>query len=33
MVWEGEEARTVPVALNILSLDVSDGEAIVVVGP
>jgi hypothetical protein len=33
MVWEGEEARTVPVALNILSMDVSNGEAIVVVGP
>ena len=33
MVWEGKEARTVPIAFDILSMDVSDGEAIVVIGP
>ena len=32
-LWEGEEARTLPVTLNILSMDVNSGEAIVVVGP
>ena len=33
LVWDGHQARTLPVTFNILSLDVSDGEAIVVVGP
>ena len=33
MVWEGEEARTIPIELSIYSMEVSDGEAIVVVGP
>jgi len=33
VLWEDEEARTLPVTLNILSMDVNSGEAIVVVGP
>jgi hypothetical protein len=33
MLWEGEEARTLPVELSILSMQVNSGEAIVVVGP
>jgi hypothetical protein len=33
LAWESRAARTLPVDLNILSMDVSDGEAIVVVGP
>ena len=32
-VWEGEEARVVPVSLSIYSMEVTGGEAIVVVGP
>jgi hypothetical protein len=32
-IWEGEEARTIPVAFGIYSMDVMGGEAIVVVGP
>jgi hypothetical protein len=33
MLWKGEEARTLPVDLHILSMDVQNGEAVVVVGP
>lgn len=33
MVWEGEEARTIPIDLSIYSMEVTDGEAVVVVGP
>jgi hypothetical protein len=33
LVWEGEEARTIPLSISIYSMDVSDGEAVVVVGP
>jgi hypothetical protein len=33
LLWEGEEARTLPVSLNILSIEVNSGEAIVVVAP
>lgn len=32
-LWDGEEARTLPLNMNILSVDVGDGEAIVVIGP
>jgi hypothetical protein len=33
LIWQGDEARTLPLTLKILSVDVSDGEAVVVVGP
>lgn len=33
VAWDGDAARTLPVDLNILSMDVGDGEAIVVIGP
>lgn len=33
LIWEGEEARTLPVSVNILSIEVNSGEAIVVAGP
>jgi hypothetical protein len=33
VISEGEGARTLPTNLNVLSMDVKDGEAIVVLGP
>lgn len=33
MVWDSEEARTIPIDLSVYSMEVSDGEAVVVVGP
>ena len=33
VLWEGQEARTLPLKVSLYSIDVRDGEAIVVVGP
>jgi hypothetical protein len=33
LIWDGEAARTIPLDISILSMDVHDGEAIVVVAP
>ena len=33
LIWDGQAARTIPLTISILSVDVHDGEAIVVVGP